>query len=271
VKADKRSSARIAMMHQEAICFSPPGMSGTIAMAFDNSTTYFVPTMPFRLLVFDLDGTLVESLPDLHTAVNLALAEHGHPPRTTEEVRTAIGDGARILIARTTPEGSSEDEIDRVWRSFRGHYARVCRDSSFLLPGVREFLEARAADSPRPRMVILTNKPQEPTDLLVHHLGLEQWIGRALGGDTSLGRKPDPTGLVDLMSESGATIADTLMIGDGPADLAVAQAAGVPAILLATGYGKREELEGLPRLREVADLAELGRIWPELDTITSGR
>lgn len=220
--------------------------------------------MSFRLLVFDLDGTLVDSLPDLHAAVNLALADHDLPSRTIEEVRRAIGDGARLLIARSMDPAASDQEIDRVWASFRGHYARICRDHSFLIPGAREFLEARAADSPRPRMAILTNKPQEPTDLLVSHFGLDRWIDRVIGGDTSLGRKPDPSALLDLMVESGATPSTTLMIGDGLADLAVAQAAGVSAILLSTGYGKREELEDLPRLREVADMAELERIWPEL-------
>lgn len=220
--------------------------------------------MAFRLLVFDLDGTLVDSLPDLHAAVNLALADHGLPARSIEEVRRAIGDGARLLVGRCMPPDSTDEDIDRVWTSFRSHYKRVCRDSSFLIPGAREFLEARGTDPQRPRMAILTNKPQEPTDLLVSHFGLGRWIDRAVGGDTPLGRKPDPAALLDLMTESGATPSTTLMIGDGPADLAVARAAGVPAVLLATGYGRREELEDLPRLREVADMAELERIWPEL-------
>jgi phosphoglycolate phosphatase len=220
--------------------------------------------MPFNLLVFDLDGTLVESLPDLHTAVNLALSDHGLPTRTLDEVREAIGDGARLLIARCMPAGSPDEAVDPVWSTFRAHYLRTCRDQSYLLPGAAEFLAARASDVPRPRMAILTNKPQAPTDLVVSHLGLDKWIDRAVGGDTALGRKPDPTGLRALMSEFGATTDTTLMIGDGPADLAVAKAAGVPAILLSTGYGKRDELEGLPRLREVANLDELGRIWPQL-------
>lgn len=220
--------------------------------------------MPYRLLVFDLDGTLVESLPDLHTAVNLALCEHHLPERSVEEVRTAIGDGARLLIARCMPSESTEGTIDLVWSTFKAHYLRTCRDKSFLMPGVIEFLRARSSDPHTPHMAILTNKPQAPTDLVVRHLGLEQWIRRSLGGDTPLGRKPDPTGLRSLMSEFGATPESTLMIGDGPADLAVAQAAGVPAILLSTGYGKREELVGLPYLREVADLPDLSRIWQEL-------
>lgn len=221
--------------------------------------------MPYRLIVFDLDGTLVESLPDLHTAVNLALADFGHPARSLEEVRAAIGDGARLLISRCMPEGSAESDVDRVWGVFRGHYDRVCTDRSTLLNGALEFLQARSSESPRPALAVLTNKPQRPTDLVLRHFGLDSMIDKAIGGDTPLGRKPDPTGLRSLMTEFGATSATTLMIGDGPADLAVAQAAGVETILLSTGYGKREDLGGLPRLAEVSGFPELESLWIDLE------
>lgn len=220
--------------------------------------------MSFRLIVYDLDGTLVESLPDLHTTVNLALGEHGFPLRSVDEVRRAIGDGARLLLQRSLPEGTSETDTDAVWGSFRHHYVAECTRRSFLYPGVEAFLAARAAQAPAPVQAILTNKPQAPTDVMVRHFGLDRWISRAVGGDTSLGRKPDPTGLFDLMREAGADADSTLMVGDGPADLAVAQAAGVRCILLATGYGKREELEGLPRWREIADISALEALWPDL-------
>ncbi len=220
--------------------------------------------MSFRLLVYDLDGTLVESLPDLHATVNLALGDHGFPLRTQDEVRRAIGEGARVLLQRSLPEGASEADTDTVWGSFRHHYVAECTRRSYLYPGVEAFLAARAAESPAPVQSLLTNKPQAPTDVMVRHFGLDRWISRALGGDTALGRKPDPTGLLDLVREADATPETTLMIGDGPADLAVAQAAGVRCILLATGYGRREELEGLPRWREIADIAALESLWPEL-------
>lgn len=220
--------------------------------------------MSYRLIVFDLDGTLVDSLPDLRTAVNLALSEHDYPTRTLAEVREAIGDGARLLVARCLPPGTPDPEIDRVWNTFRARYLECCLDGSRLLPGAAEFLEARSRDPEPPRMAILTNKPQAPTDRLVKHFGLDRWIRRALGGDTPMGRKPDPAGLRGLMTESDATPATTLVVGDGPADLAVARAAGADAILLADGYGRRDELDALPRLREVRGMAELGRIWSEL-------
>jgi len=220
--------------------------------------------MRFQLIVFDLDGTLVESLPDLHAAVNLALADHDLPRRTEAEVKRAIGEGARILISRSVPDGTSEAAIDAVWASFRDHYAEVCTRSSHLYPGVVAFLSALSSEPDASRMALLTNKPQEPTDLLVRHFGLDRWLSRSLGGDSPLGRKPDPSGLRSLMTEFDATPETTLLVGDGPADLAVAAACGVRAILLATGYGRREELDGLPRWKEVADIAELAKNWAAL-------
>ncbi|MCB9495731.1 MAG: HAD hydrolase-like protein [Fibrobacteria bacterium] len=220
--------------------------------------------MTFRLLVYDLDGTLVESLLDLHATVNLSLAEHGFPARSVEQVRRAIGDGARLLLQRSLPDGIDPSQVDAVWASFRGHYVTECTRRTTLIRGAESFLAARAEESSPPVQTILTNKPQKPTDVIVRHFGLDRWVSRAIGGDTVLGKKPDPLALRELMREAGATPETTLMIGDGPADLEVAQAAGVRSILLSTGYGKREELDGLPRWREVDDLEHLASIWEEL-------
>jgi phosphoglycolate phosphatase len=221
--------------------------------------------MPFKLLVYDLDGTLFETLPDLARSVNQALAVHGHATVTEAEVRRAIGDGARILIARLVPAGSSEVEIDRVWSTFREIYETLCADTSFLLPGVERFLEARHAEGNFLRQAILTNKPQAPSDVLAQRFRLDRWIGRVIGGDTSLGRKPDPAGLLSLMQEAQASPLETLMIGDGPADLEVARRAGVRCVLVEGGYGDARELEGLPWSWKVADFLELADLWAEIE------
>ena len=110
-----------------------------------------------------------------------------------------------------------------------------------------------------------SSKPQAPTDLLVEHSGLLGSIGRALGGDTPLGRKPDPTGLLDIMRWASAGPTETLVIGDGPADLAVAQAAGVDSVRIDGGYGQSQELDAYPHTWRAGDFPELERIWPRIE------
>jgi phosphoglycolate phosphatase len=221
--------------------------------------------MPFKLLVYDLDGTLFETLPDLARSVNQALLAHGHAAVTEPRVRQAIGDGARVLIARLVTPGSSEEQIDGVWATFREVYEQGCADTSFVLAGVEAFVQARASSPRPPRQAILTNKPQTPSDLLARRFRLDRWMGRVIGGDTPLGRKPDPTGLRHLMEWAQAAPSETLMIGDGPADLEVARRAGVRCVLVEGGYGDVRELEGLPWAWKVAGFQELSARWSEIE------
>ena len=218
-----------------------------------------------RLLVYDLDGTLLETLPDLRTAANLAFLELGHPPADLERTRAAIGDGARSLIQRLLPPGSSESEVDLALERFHFHYRDVCTQSSTERTGALDFVRRRAATSPAIQ-VVLTNKPQAPTDRLLDHLGFRPPITHAVGGDTTWGRKPDPAGLWELMRRAGASPATTLMIGDGPADLAVAQAAGVRSVRLDGGYGEADLLDRLPSTWRVGSFEALESIWGGIET-----
>jgi phosphoglycolate phosphatase len=216
------------------------------------------------LIVYDLDGTLFETVPDLRAAVNLSFQERNLPRVSLDAVRDAIGDGARVLVERLCPPGTAPGEIDAILDSFRKHYHRVCLDHSTLRDGALEFVRRRADASWR-LQAILTNKPQDPTDLLVRHHGLQVWIGRSLGGDTELGKKPDPAGLESLMAWAGAERNQTLVVGDGPADLAVAQAAGVDAVRLDGGYGQPAELDRFPCAWKARSFAELETLWPGVE------
>ncbi|HNY29635.1 MAG TPA: HAD family hydrolase [Fibrobacteria bacterium] len=216
----------------------------------------------YGLLVYDLDGTLLETLEDLARAIDVAFQGRGHGRVELPRVKASIGDGARSLVQRLLPAGCDESELDAVLEAFRIAYLEVCCESSCWLPGAREFVEARAAEVPGRLQAILTNKPQAPTDRLVRHLGMDRWIARAIGGDTSLGKKPQTGGLRELMRWAGVPPERTLMIGDGPADLLVARDSGVDAVLLTTGYGQPHETEGLPALVRAPDLRDLAGIWP---------
>jgi|GEM_PF-1314178 len=218
----------------------------------------------YRLVVYDLDGTLFETIPDLRTAANLALEEQSRPTVSTEAVRQAIGDGARVLIERLCPPGTDHEEVEAILDSFRTHYERVCLQQTTLREGALEFVRRRGT-APWRLQAILTNKPQTPTDLLAGHHGLREWIGRALGGDTEFGRKPDPAGLESLMAWAGADRETTLVVGDGPADLAVAQAAGVDAVRLDGGYGLSSELDRFPCAWRAGSFSELEGLWSRVE------
>ena len=215
----------------------------------------------FRLVVYDLDGTLFETLPDLQAAANLALAERGHPAADQVRMRQAIGDGARSLIHRLLGLDTPQAEVDLVLERFQHHYLRLCCDRSRPREGAVDFLKRRASDFPGRLQAVLSNKPQSPTDRLVRHHGMDAWIGRSIGGDTSWGRKPQTSGLLELMRWAGGDAGRTLVIGDGPADLAVAKAAGVRSVRLDGGYGEKSALDVLPCTWRAGSFAELETLW----------
>ena len=218
----------------------------------------------FRLIVYDLDGTLLETLPGLHRAANLALADLGFPEASLPATRSAVGDGVRLLLQRLAPDRTGESEIDRLLVRFHEHYRLACLEGTHPRTGAIEFLRNRAAREGRAQ-AILTNKPQSPTDQLVSRFGLGDWTSLALGGDTPWGRKPDPAGLRHLIEMAGSEPGSTLVVGDGPADLAVAQAAGVPSVRVDGGYGDPRLLDAFPSTWRVADFREFESIWSEIE------
>lgn len=215
-----------------------------------------------KLLVFDLDGTLVDSLPDLHGALNRTFAALGIPEVSMRQVQIAIGDGATILVQRLLPPGASPSLLETALERFRQEYDSHACDRTILYPGVREFLRALAKRPERPRLAILTNKPHVPSVLIAEHFGLPElgieWI---VGGDSLATRKPDPQGLRWLMERAGTAPGETLMIGDGPADAGAAQAAGVPFAALECGYGDSLSVRDFPFASIHASFAGFARDW----------
>ena len=187
-----------------------------------------------RLAVFDLDGTLVDSVDDLHASVNHALHEVGLPPRTLEEVHGFVGEGALMLLTRAVaPHGELVEPALAAWRI---HYEAHCLDRTRAYPGI----DALLAGAGR-ALAVHTNKPGAMARKILAGLGLLPRFVAVVGGDDAP-RKPDPTGLLEIMVRVGATAGETVLIGDSRHDVATAQAAGVTMVAVTWGLSSRAEL-----------------------------
>ena len=201
--------------------------------------------MPLRLLVFDLDGTLIDSEQDLANAVNATLAHLHRPPLPIAVIRGYIGDGASALLRRALTVGKRADtlsELDhaRALDFFLTHYRAHKLDNTRLYPGVLDTLNALRAALPDARMAVLTNKPVRPSREICAGLGLAHLFFQIYGGESFPTKKPDPLGLNTLIHEASAhlkaagqpalTPDQTIMIGDSPVDIATAHAAGTLSI-----------------------------------------
>jgi phosphoglycolate phosphatase len=191
-----------------------------------------------KLAIFDLDGTLVDSREDLYLAVAHALREHHLPPRSRDEVVSFIGEGAERLVGRAV--APSDHLLEPVLASWRAHYQAHLLDHTRLYPGVATVLA-----SARIPLAVHTNKPGDMARRILEGLGLLSRFQRVLGGDDAP-RKPDPTGVIELMQEAGASPSETVLIGDSGVDLATATAAGIRFLPVGWGF--------VP----MADLARIG-------------
>jgi len=191
----------------------------------------------FKAVVFDLDGTLVDSAPDLANALNKLLAEERRRPVTLDEVKTMIGDGAAKLVERAfaaTGEAPKDGIQERTAR-FLGHYEGHATDLTRPYPGVRETLDRLTADGLA--LAVCSNKPEAPTREVLRDLDLDGYFAAVIGGDSLPGvRKPDPRMLQAALDALGAPADAAVMVGDNANDVAVARALRVPVIVRADGY-----------------------------------
>jgi len=209
-------------------------------------------------LVFDLDGTLVDSAPDIAAAVNALFGELGLPEVELALIRRMIGDGAPVLLERALAHvGATHRAVDLMPR-YSVHYAENAVNLSVLYPDVVETLTSlRAAGC---RLGVCTNKPIGPTRAVIAAFGLDAMIEAVIGGDSLPERKPHPEPLLNVIRALGGTPASAVLIGDSAVDLACAEAAGVPAIIIPSGYGMAE-----PKATIIAaGFTELPRVIAEL-------
>ena len=190
-----------------------------------------------RLLVFDLDGTLIDSRRDLADAANALIVERGGEALTVDAITAMVGEGAVLLVRRALKAaGLERDDIEAALARFLELYDERLLVHTRLYGGTREALEALA---PRATLAILTNKPQGPTERILDGLGIAPFFRWVVGGDTAHGRKPEPGGLNHLMAVAGTGTSETVMVGDSAIDLRTARAAGTRICLVRYGFGFR--------------------------------
>lgn len=190
------------------------------------------PTIAPRGIVFDLDGTLINSRRDITTAVNRMRAERALPALTVAEVEAMVGEGARVLVRRALPAGRPREELKSAVASYLAHYAEVCLDTTRPYPGVPAMLATLA---PSFSLAVLTNKGEELSRRILAGLGLERHLREVVGGDTLPTRKPNPGGVFLLADRLGIPVDQLLVVGDSPIDARTAHAAGCAFVLALWG------------------------------------
>ena len=182
-------------------------------------------------IVFDLDGTLIDTAPDLTNALNHALKLHGHRPVEAERVREAVGRGAPAMIFEALGTGVGTDDI---LADFLVHYEANIAAESRPFPGAVAALEGlREAGA---KLAVCTNKRERLAKLLLETLGIDHHFAAIAGRDTFGVSKPHPGHLLGTIATSGGTAARAVMVGDSAIDIQAAAAAGIPSVLVSFGY-----------------------------------
>lgn len=208
-----------------------------------------------ELLVFDLDGTLVDSELDLANSVNATLQKIGRATLSVEQIASYIGQGVIVLISRSLGGDAPDELVEQAKEIFLRHYREHMLDNTATYPGVREAL----ANLDGRKMAVLTNKPVRFSREMLAGLGLADRFLQIYGGNSFENKKPDPIGLHRLMEETGAAASRTLMIGDSVSDVLAGRNAGAWTCGVNYGFGAPTLDEAQPDIR-IDDLRELPKL-----------
>jgi phosphoglycolate phosphatase len=190
-----------------------------------------------NLIVFDLDGTLADSLPDLTAAANFACRKLGLPEHPASAVQQMIGGGEKTFVRRFIGQ-ENQELFEEAFRLYLEHYSRHCGDHTRLYPEVKKTLAALSSK----RLAVLSNKMERLSRKVVEALGVAAFFEAVKGGDSYGVLKPEPDGLASLIKELGEGPERTLMVGDKPADIITGRGAGAHTLAVTYGYGDVEAL-----------------------------
>lgn len=221
-------------------------------------------TLPCRTVLFDLDGTLVDSSPDLWQALNHVLAHRRLPLVSHQQVKHLVGNGARALLARgfwgpeAEPPAVEDADFQAAVQDFLAYYGDHLTDHSRPYPGVPETLSRLRAQGLT--LAVVTNKPEYLTHKLLAGLDLDQHFPLVVGGDTLPHRKPDPRPLLHALAALSTPPAAGVMVGDSDNDILAAQAAGCPVVAVTYGYMRGRPVADYHPDRIIDRFAELSTL-----------
>ena len=210
--------------------------------------------MKYSTVIFDLDGTLLDTLEDLCDSTNFALSRFAYPERTLSEVRAFVGNGIGKLIERSLPNGMSNDDYSAVLEEFKAHYALNCNNKTKAYPGVYDMLDVLKTDGIK--LAVVSNKVDSAVKALCERY-FKGYFDVAVGEKEGVRRKPAPDSVIAAMGMLGAEKADTVYIGDSEVDVETAVNAGVSLIAVSWGFRDRDLLEKSGDFKIVDTVSEI--------------
>ena len=211
-----------------------------------------------KTVVFDLDGTLLDTLGDLASSVNFALSSHGLPQRTISEVRSFLGNGIRYLMRHAVGEQVSETDFEQIFATFRQHYMAHCLDTTQPYTGIMQLLSELQTRGIK--MAIVSNK-LHPAVQELNQRFFSKYITTAVGESATVRRKPNPDAVLAALKALHSTAEEAIYVGDSEVDLLTAQNAGLPCALVLWGFRDEDYLRTLPGANHFAhNTQELLRI-----------
>jgi len=212
-----------------------------------------------KLVIFDLDGTLIDSRLDLIHSVNAMLRNFDRPELPGDVVASYVGDGAPMLVRRALGDPDDEKFFKQGLEFFLGYYREHKLDYTHVYAGIPEALEQIRSNGTRRKMAVLSNKPVNPSRAIVDALGLADFFVKVYGGNSFETKKPDPLGVKTLLQETGITPANAMIVGDSSIDVLTGRNAGIATCGVTYGFAPHTLCEAPPDVliespRELAEL-----------------